>query len=195
MYNAVWTSWQCLFAYTIEQDVNDEYIYKYPTLYAAGQKGIYFGFKVFWRWIFFSIWHGGIVYTGTVYGLSGPTQESGITNNHWWISSIAFTVIIHIIVIKLFMETHFWNWYSAITGIACLLLYYATVLLLSTQFISNMIQPELYFEYYLILSDAKGVLTIFLLPIVALIPDITFLFVTKLFFPTPTDYVMQLQKN
>jgi len=79
MYNAVWTSWQCLFAYTIEQDVNDEYIYKYPTLYAAGQKGVYFGFKVFWRWIIFSIFHGVTVYFGTVYGLSGPTDQTGMT--------------------------------------------------------------------------------------------------------------------
>jgi len=47
--------------------VNDQYIYKYPTLYAAGQKGVYFNFKVFWKWLLFSMWHGTCVYFGTVY--------------------------------------------------------------------------------------------------------------------------------
>lgn len=55
------------------QDVNDQYIYKYPTLYAAGQKGVYFSFKVFWKWIAFSMWHGTTVYFGTVY-VSPPTS-------------------------------------------------------------------------------------------------------------------------
>ena len=67
LYNALWSSWACLFAYSLEQDVNDQYCYKYPMIYRAGQKGVYFNFKVFWRWIIFSIWHGAVCYFGTVY--------------------------------------------------------------------------------------------------------------------------------
>lgn len=67
LYNALWSSWACLFAYSLEQDVNDQFVYVYPQVYKAGQKGIYFNFKVFWRWIVFSVWHGAICYFGTVY--------------------------------------------------------------------------------------------------------------------------------
>ena len=66
LYNALWSSWACLFAYSLEQDVNDQYVYWYPQVYKAGQKGVYFNFKVFWRWIIFSMWHGAICYFGTV---------------------------------------------------------------------------------------------------------------------------------
>jgi len=52
----------------------------------------------------FSIWHGGVIYSGTVYGLSGATDSTGMTNPHWWTSTIAFTVIIHIVALKLLME-------------------------------------------------------------------------------------------
>jgi magnesium-transporting ATPase (P-type) len=47
--------------------VNDEYIYKYPQVYAAGQNGAYFSFKVFWKWIVLSMWHGAVCFFGTIW--------------------------------------------------------------------------------------------------------------------------------
>jgi len=71
LYNVVWTSWHCLFAYLLERDVNDHYAYKYPILYKAGQKKQYFNFKIFWRWIFFALWHGCCTFFATTFGLKG----------------------------------------------------------------------------------------------------------------------------
>jgi len=82
--------------------------------------------------------------------LSGPLDQDGLTNTHWFISSVAFTCIIHIIVLKLFLESVFWNYLSTLTGIACLLMYYGCVIGLNTVFVSQIIQPELTGEYYLI---------------------------------------------
>lgn len=96
---------------------------------------------------------------------------------------------------KLFLETNFWNWYSAVTGLACVVLYYATVLLLSTQFVSEIIQPQLNQEYYLILTSAKAWIAILLLPIAALLPDLSTILIQKVFYPTPTDAVMDLQQK
>ena len=137
MYNAVWTSWQCLFAYSLEQDVNDQYIYKYPRLYAAGQKGLYFTTGIFWRWIIFSVWHGAVSYFGTVFGMQGSIDSSGLTYTHWFTSSLAFSIIIHIIMIKLFLESVYWNWISTCTGIICLAIYYASVILLNLPFLGT----------------------------------------------------------
>lgn len=36
LYNALWSSWACLFAYSLEQDVNEEYVYRFPIVYTAG---------------------------------------------------------------------------------------------------------------------------------------------------------------
>ena len=141
LYNALWSSWACLFAYSLEQDVNDQYVYRYPQIYKAGQKHVYFNFRVFWRWIIFSIWHGITCYFGTVYvsnlisvyisffqGLTGPIDSTGVTSSHWFTSGIAFTLIMHIITLKLFVETVYWNWLMGITNVLCLLFYYACVL-------------------------------------------------------------------
>ena len=36
LYNAIFTSWQCLFAFMFEQDVNIHYSFKYPIVYRVG---------------------------------------------------------------------------------------------------------------------------------------------------------------
>lgn len=36
MYNAIFTSWCCLFSTLMEKDVNEDYSYKYPIVYKAG---------------------------------------------------------------------------------------------------------------------------------------------------------------
>lgn len=93
------------------------------------------------------------------------------------------------------METNYWNWYSFGTGVVCVLLYYATVLLFSTQYVSELLQPELNAEFFRILSSAKAWITILLLPIVALLPDMTINLMQKIFYPTPTDAVMRIQQK
>lgn len=82
-------------------------------------------------------------------------------------------MIIHIIVLKLFLESVFLNWISAGTGIACLCLYYATVWLLNQSFIAQLIEPELQGEYDKIFASPKAWICMILLPAVSLMPDVT----------------------
>ena len=108
---------------------------------------------------------------------------------------MAFTCIIHIIVLKLFLESVFWNFLSTLTGVACLLMYYGCVIGLNTVFVSQIIQPELTGEYFLIFQSPKAWIAMLLLPMVALLPDITYVLISKVFFPTPTDAVMLKQQR
>jgi phospholipid-transporting ATPase len=67
MYNSFWSSWPCIFNYSIERDVDDELSMDNPVLYKAGQAKFYFNLKNFWTWIIMSIFHGAMVYFGTLY--------------------------------------------------------------------------------------------------------------------------------
>ena len=57
LYNSLFTSYACIFTFSLEQDASKENSYKYPVLYCAGQKHKYFNLRVFWKWIIFSFWH------------------------------------------------------------------------------------------------------------------------------------------
>jgi len=62
----------------------------------------------------------------------GPVNSAGLMSHHWYDSSSSFTIIINFVMLKLFIESVFWNWLSFLAAIISLLLYYGFVILLST---------------------------------------------------------------
>ena len=98
-------------------------------------------------------------------------------------------------MLKLFLESVFWNWISTGTGIACVLLYYATVLLLNSEAVAQLVEPELQGEYNKIFMSPKAWICMIILPLVALLPDVTYQLMQKTFWPTPTDAIMLRQQR
>ena len=80
-------------------------------------------------------------------------------------------------------------------SVAC---YYASVLVLNFDKVSQHFQPQLNQVFYSLLVTAKVLLTqswiaICLVPFLALIPDFGFLCWDKLFYPTPVDTILKEQ--
>ena len=71
--------------------------------------------------------HGALCYSFTMIGLGGPQNESGRTNDHWMHSTYAFTIIIHVVNYKLFIETTFWNSITVGAGVISIMLYYLMI--------------------------------------------------------------------
>jgi magnesium-transporting ATPase (P-type) len=69
LYNSLYTSWPCIFSFSLERDLDFEISMNSPILYAAGQKQKYFNLKIFWSWIMFSIFHGVLAFFCTSYVL------------------------------------------------------------------------------------------------------------------------------
>jgi hypothetical protein len=106
------------------------------------------------------------------------------------VSTISFTVIIHIIIYKLFLETTFWNPITLITCLICFALYYAIILIGNVNALSSFFQPQLDNQVFLMLSTGKFWILLIVLPIFALVPDITWTIFQKVIWPNPTECVM-----
>ena len=109
LFNAFFTSWPCMFSYVIERDVDADLSMKNPILYRAGQIKFYFNLIRFWTWIGFAIIQATLIYFGVIYGSQHYISNDGFVNDHWFKSTIAFSVIIHVIVYKIFLELGYWN--------------------------------------------------------------------------------------
>ncbi len=120
---------------------------------------------------------------------------TGRTYTHWFKSCVAFSLVIHVIVFKILIETVNWNWISTLFGVICFASYYVMVFAMNMPILSPLIQPEINGEFLLIFTNIKAAICLVLLPCVALLPDITILVGQKLFWPTPTDMVMMKQKQ
>ena len=111
LYNALWTSLTCLFAYALEKDVDDKLSIQHAKdVYPAGPKQRYFNYFIFWKWVGFSLWHGLVTFFFVSIGLSGPNNGDGETAGMWYVSCTAFSCIIQLVTYKLILEVVFLNW-------------------------------------------------------------------------------------
>lgn len=187
LYNSFWTSWPCMFTYVFEQDLDAATSLQYPVAYAAGQRNLYFNYRLFWRWILMAVYHGALCYWVPFVGLSDPVDSQGLNNGLWWTSTLTFTLIIHIITLKLYLESYYWTKISLIAGFCSVLFYYLTVIVLNAPKVASVFQPQLTFVFFQLLGTGKTWLALVFTPIVALLPDIGLLLRQCLLHPTPID--------
>ena len=194
LYNSFFTSWPCIFTYIFEQDANAADSLAHPELYGAGQKQKYFTFGRFWQWMLLAIWHGLVCYWVPMLGFQNCIDSSGQDTGMWWISTLSFTLIIHTVTIKLFLESVFWNKINVSIGILSVFIYYFVVICLNTPAF-RVFQPQITFLFFEMLSSGKAWLIILLTPMIALTPDFVITSYRGIFDPTPTDKVMSEAKN
>ena len=189
-YNCIWTSWPCVIAYAIEQDVDEESSFKYPILYQAGQKKVYFNLKVFWIWIFYAILHGVITYFVVNFiCFCGVLNGDGVTHDHWTYSTLCFTCLINDVTFKTFLDLTHWNLFSILIGILSLIFYYICLCCLCTPTFAKIFQVELLSKFWVIMTNYKSVMVFLLLPFFTIMFDVTIKIIQKNFFPTPADII------
>ncbi|CDW86408.1 p-type atpase [Stylonychia lemnae] len=196
LYNAIFTSWPCLFAFNFEQDINPHYIYKHPVCYKSGQLGIYFNFKIFWKQILLAIWHGlCCFFIPMMNGNMNPERSDGSTSELWLTSTITFTIIIHLVSYKLFLESSFWNVFSLLAAVICVLFYYVVCFVGSSDAVSSFLQPQLNGMMMQIFSFSKFYLMVVVVPAICLIPDSILKLQRAIFNPLPSEKIMMEQKK
>lgn len=109
LYNALWTSWPCMFAYSIERDVDEETSEKCPILFEAGQNKYYFNLTNFWFWIGYALLHGVMIYFIGLNALEYYLDDDGLTHDNWLKSTILFSVIVHVVTYKIYIRLKYWN--------------------------------------------------------------------------------------
>jgi magnesium-transporting ATPase (P-type) len=96
---------------------------------------------------------------------------------------------------KLLIETVYWNVVSAFFILICIFLYFVIVAIGNTNIIASYFQPQINGQFNLMFANPKFWLVFFGIPGIALLPDITYMFMQRIFFPTPTDAVMHKQSE
>lgn len=87
--------------------------------------------------------HGAAAFFITQRGLEMIVDKEGFTSSHWLMSTITFSVCIHLATFKLFLESTFWNKINMIAGIASLILYYGMLAMGALPTFAHIFQPQL----------------------------------------------------
>jgi magnesium-transporting ATPase (P-type) len=135
LYNALWTSWPCMFTYIFDRDVERDLALANPIFFEAGHRREYFNFKTFWVYVSKALFHGLLAYYIPMVGF-GVIDSTGISLDSWWHSSLSFTILIHVVTYKLFIDVRQWNLLTVVTSLSSILLYYITVIIINAPGIS-----------------------------------------------------------
>jgi len=213
LYNSVWTSWPCIFAFSIESDLIDhtykkialntlknknnllgKYFEILPAFYGAGQVKYYFNLQKFWLWLFYAILHGGLAYLFITTGIiNHGVWGDGKLVDHWWITTVIFSSIIHIVTYKIFVEITYWNKLIILTSVLSIIVYYLSIYLINLPIVSFAVQNELAQKVTsMFMSRTYWIYTISL-PVFIVSIDLIVKFVYRFYCPNPLDLI-QLKK-
>ena len=84
-----------------------------------------------------------------------PSPDEGKTFDHWYHSTIAFSLILHLVTYKLFVESSHWTLFSVLSGLFGIALFYIVVFVGAIHSVSEFFQPELASLIYMIIADAR----------------------------------------
>lgn len=195
MYNAFFTSWPCLFFFSFEREHSLELVRMFPSLYFAGQINYYFNLKVFWSYIFYSILHSALCFYIPFIDLQGVIDSNGFTYNQWYISTVSFSLVIHVGTLKLLLLSRFWNKVSLLSLIASIIFYWVCLFVLSNNFLSIKFQPEIIGIPYNIVAHPKTILILIVASVLIISPDIIIKQITENYYGNPSIYLSYLRKK
>ena len=195
MFNAIFTSWPCIFVFAYEKELSVKICKKFPILYRAGPKNYYFNLKTFWTYIMYALIHSILCFIIPAYGLRNIINDKGDTMNNWKISTVSFSMVIHVVSIKLLLISNFWNWFSIIFTILSIILYYMIIICLCTYAIGSVFQPESIGAFSVMVQNFPSIIILIFGPFVICLPDIIIKQINFTFFPTPTEYLQQYLKD
>jgi magnesium-transporting ATPase (P-type) len=121
-------------------------------------------------------------------------EPTGARSEHWVPSTTSFSIIVHLVIYKLWLESRHFNWISFAMGTFCILIYWCFLLLGQIPTISNFLQPQLLGVTKQMFSSSEFWLMIIGCPLVCLAPDLYIQLTKQVFYPSPIEKVLFEQK-
>jgi len=132
-------------------------------------------------WVVSGVWHSLVVYFGSqLLFTSDVIFENGRTTGLWVMGTLAATVAIILVNVRMVLEVKTWNWLlagvlalSVLAYIFFLLIYHA----------STFFSDDSFYVFYILASSVSSLLAVFGLIAVALVPDYTIQYIYRQYWP------------
>ncbi|CAE7424695.1 ALA3 [Symbiodinium microadriaticum] len=187
-FNAIFTSWPVLVVLAFDQDIPDVAANANPQIYQEGVRRDWFNRKLFGMWMVAAAWHGSLAWVVPNLSFGNTAYE---TVDFWRASTTSFTIVIHVISLKLFIHSfsrsRATSWAPVVGSI---LVYIAVLFLLGYVSLGRRMQPNLSDGGNppvpgWIFSNAAPLVQILLVPVIAVLPDIACLTWVRRLSPSP----------
>jgi phospholipid-transporting ATPase len=192
-YNVIFTSIPIMVYSIFDKDINVPNSLATPELYVEGQRNIEFGIKILWGWLTIGLWNSLVIFFGMIFYFGDSViDNTGQSHGIWSFGVISYTVVIVVVNLKVAVETNYWTALSWITIIGSILawflfaLTYSAICSVDTMDMCGIAQKVYRVPTYWLL--------VIVLAIICLIPDFTYKYWQRNYFPRPSQVAQEIQR-
>ncbi|XP_071210769.1 phospholipid-transporting ATPase IH-like [Salvelinus alpinus] len=195
LYNISFTSLPILLYSLIEKHISIETLKRDPTLYRDITKNSLLRWPVFLYWTCLGLFDACIFFFGAYFLFDNTTFTSNgqlMTTNtqmmfgNWTFGTLVFTVLVFTVTLKLALDTHHWTWINHFVIWGSLLFYVIFSLLWGGIIWPFLNYQRMYYVFMQMLSSGPAWLSIILLIMVSLLPDVVKKVLCRTLWPTAT---------
>ncbi|XP_057186995.1 phospholipid-transporting ATPase IH isoform X1 [Triplophysa rosa] len=203
LYNISFTSLPILLYSLMEQHINMDILKRDPSLYRDIAKNSHLRWPTFIYWTFLGLFDAMVFFFGAFFLFDNATFTSNgqlmATNTqmmfgNWTFGTLVFTVLVFTVTLKLALDTHYWTWINHFVIWGSLLFYVIFSLLWGGIIWPFLNYQRMYYVFMQMLSSGPAWLSIILLIIVSLLPDVLKKVLCRALWPTTTEKIQNADK-
>ncbi|XP_069468899.1 phospholipid-transporting ATPase IG isoform X2 [Ambystoma mexicanum] len=173
MYNICFTSMPILAYSLLEQHITMEALIADPKLYMTISDNAMLQWKPFLYWTCLGAFEGLVFFFGVYFLFQNPSlEDNGQVSGNWTFGTIVFTTLVFTVTLKLALDTRFWTWINHFVIWGSLAFYVFFSFFWGGIIWPFLRQQRMYFIFAHMLTSVSVWLTIILLILVSLYPEI-----------------------
>uniref|UniRef100_A0AAR2M006 Phospholipid-transporting ATPase n=1 Tax=Pygocentrus nattereri TaxID=42514 RepID=A0AAR2M006_PYGNA len=190
LYNISFTSLPILLYSLIEQHINMDILKRDPSLYRDIAKNSLLQWPIFVYWTFLGVFDAVVFFFGAFFLFDNTTFTSnGQMFGNWTFGTLVFTVLVFTVTLKLALDTHYWTWINHFVIWGSLLFYVIFSLLWGGIIWPFLNYQRMYYVFMQMLASGPAWLSIILLIMVSLLPDVVKKVLCRALWPTTTERI------
>ncbi|XDV15530.1 hypothetical protein PO909_015597 [Leuciscus waleckii] len=196
LYNISFTSLPILLYSLMEQHINMDILKRDPSLYRDIAKNSLLRWSTFIYWTFLGVFDAMVFFFGAFFLFDNTTFTSnGQMFGNWTFGTLVFTILVFTVTLKLALDTHYWTWINHFVIWGSLLFYVIFSLLWGGIIWPFLNYQRMYYVFMQMLSSGPAWLSIILLIIVSLLPDVVKKVLCRALWPTTTERIQRMRAD
>uniref|UniRef100_A0A4W3J8E7 Phospholipid-transporting ATPase n=1 Tax=Callorhinchus milii TaxID=7868 RepID=A0A4W3J8E7_CALMI len=179
-YNICFTSLPILAYSLLEQHINMEALKKEPSLYRNIANNAMLQWKPFLYWTFLGLFNGLVFFFGTYFLCNNSILEnSGQVFGNWTFGTVVYTALVFTVNLKLALDTRCWTWINHFVLWGSLGFFVIFSFIWGSIIWPFLMHQRMYSVFIKMSASPPACLTIMLLIVVSLVPDIVVKIIRK----------------
>ncbi|KAL3880445.1 hypothetical protein ACJMK2_032682, partial [Sinanodonta woodiana] len=193
-YNVIFTAAPPLALGLFDRYCSAESRLKFPELYKSSQNAEQFNSKVFWMWIFNSIFHSILLFWMPVLSLQQDTAFSnGQVGDYLFLGNFVYTFVVVTVCLKAGLETSAWTWLTHLAIWGSIVCWFLFLIVYSHVYPTINIAPEMLGMASHVFGSSIFWMGLFLIPFMCLLRDLAWKVLRRTMFKTLREQVQEAE--